>query len=80
MSQNGNFTFRNVSKCYGKTMAVKSMNLALSAHECFVLLGTNGAGKTTTFKMLTTHENVTSGSISICSMDIVREKKQVFVI
>ena len=69
-----------MNKCYGKVVAVKSMNLALSAHECFVLLGTNGAGKTTTFKMLTTHENVTSGSISICSMDIHRERKQVSAI
>lgn len=71
------FHYRNVTKKYGNFTAVKSLNLALHAHECFALLGSNGAGKTTTFKMLTTKIDMTSGSIDICSMDIVRERSKV---
>lgn len=70
---------RDVSKKYGRFQAVKSINLALGAHECFALLGSNGAGKTTTFKMLTSKVNVTSGTIDICSMDIVRQQDKVSI-
>ncbi|VVC45536.1 Hypothetical protein CINCED_3A002705 [Cinara cedri] len=66
----------NVWKKYGNKEAVKGLNLALKANECFGLLGSNGAGKTTTFKMLTGDIKNTTGDIYVCgvNVNINREK------
>ena len=42
----------NISKSFGKTQAVKELNLSIEAGEIVGLLGPNGAGKTTTMQML----------------------------
>ena len=41
-----------LSKRYGETLAVDSLDLQVRAGEIFGFLGPNGAGKTTTIKML----------------------------
>ena len=43
----------NLTKRYGKLLAVDSLNLTVCKGELISLLGTNGAGKTTAIKMLT---------------------------
>ncbi|KAH8378947.1 hypothetical protein KR009_002246, partial [Drosophila setifemur] len=55
----------NISKRYGKKMAVKEISFHVARAECFGLLGINGAGKTSTFKMLTGDEKITSGEAFI---------------
>jgi ABC-2 type transport system ATP-binding protein len=44
---------RNVTKSYGRTDAVRSMNLELAENTIYGLLGRNGAGKTTLLNMVT---------------------------
>ncbi|MGL5645829.1 ATP-binding cassette domain-containing protein, partial [Cetobacterium sp.] len=43
--------FKNVSKSYGDTKIVNSLNLTINAGERLVLLGPSGCGKSTTLRM-----------------------------
>ncbi|HTW30075.1 MAG TPA: ABC transporter ATP-binding protein [Candidatus Sulfotelmatobacter sp.] len=57
---------RDLRKTYdGKVEAVRGLNLAIEAGECFGLLGPNGAGKTTTIEILEGLLEPTSGDVSI---------------
>ena len=57
---------RDLRKTYdGKVEAVRGLNLAIQAGECFGLLGPNGAGKTTTIEILEGLLEPTSGEVSI---------------
>jgi ABC-2 type transport system ATP-binding protein len=57
---------RDLRKTYdGKVEAVRGLNLAIQAGECFGLLGPNGAGKTTTIEILEGLLEATSGEVSI---------------
>ncbi len=49
---NNSIVAKDLSKSYGKKIAVEQMNLFLEAGEIVGLLGPNGAGKTTTFYMI----------------------------
>ncbi len=42
----------NISKTFGKVMAVRNLSFAVEEATCFGLLGPNGAGKTTMMKMI----------------------------
>ncbi|XP_064211020.1 phospholipid-transporting ATPase ABCA1 isoform X2 [Tribolium castaneum] len=68
---------RDVSKYYGKCLAVNSICLGVNPSECFGLLGVNGAGKTTTFKMMTGDESITFGDAWIHGMSVTTQQKQV---
>ncbi|XP_069124776.1 phospholipid-transporting ATPase ABCA3-like [Argopecten irradians] len=52
---------KELTKYYGKKLAVDRISVGIPQGECFGLLGINGAGKTTTFKTLTGDEIMTSG-------------------
>ena len=43
---------RNVSKCFGETLAVSRVGLTLREANVFGMLGTNGAGKSTLLRMM----------------------------
>lgn len=51
-----------LSKSYGRTQAVRSLNLNVDPHRITAFLGLNGAGKSTTIKMLLGMIRPTSGS------------------
>ena len=45
---------RDVSKKYGKQIALNKLNLEIKESEFFAILGPNGAGKTTISKLIST--------------------------
>jgi ABC-2 type transport system ATP-binding protein len=56
---------RNLSKCYGKLVAVKGIDLTIAPGEIFGLIGADGAGKTTTFHILAGVMEATSGEVRV---------------
>jgi len=63
----------NLTKNYGKLIAVNQINLEVAQGEIFGFLGPNGAGKTTTIKMMAGLLQPTSGSILIGGYDVQKE-------
>lgn len=47
------YFFQNLTKVYGKNIAVNNFSLNIYDDQITVLLGHNGAGKSTTISMLT---------------------------
>jgi ABC-2 type transport system ATP-binding protein len=68
---------KDLTKIYGKKVAVDHLNLELAEGEIFGFLGPNGAGKTTTFLMLLGLSVPTSGTALIKGLDVVRQSKDV---
>jgi len=62
-------SIRNLTKRYGRTLAVDDLDLEVKAGEIFALLGPNGAGKTTAIRCITGLARPTSGAISIAGHD-----------
>jgi ABC-2 type transport system ATP-binding protein len=58
-------TLRNVTKSYGRFVAVNDLSLEIPPGGIFAFLGINGAGKTTTIRMMTGILRPTSGTILI---------------
>ena len=58
-------TFQDVTRTYGRRIAVDNLNLHLTSGELFELLGHNGAGKTTTIKMLVGLLAPSAGKITV---------------
>ncbi|KAL5277954.1 ABCA3.2 family protein [Megaselia abdita] len=73
-----NLVLDEVSKYYGKYLAVNSISLGVKHTECFGLLGVNGAGKTSTFKMMTGDENITSGNAYVKGINLRTNMNQVY--
>ena len=65
MSQRGAVELIAVSKRFGDTLAVNTINLSIPAQSYCCLLGPSGCGKTTTLRMIAGHEAVSSGDILI---------------
>ncbi|XP_076395704.1 phospholipid-transporting ATPase ABCA3 isoform X2 [Megachile rotundata] len=77
-SENNNeslFLVYELSKYYGKLMAVQEINFRVKQRECFGLLGVNGAGKSTTFRMLTGEEMPNSGIMYLGRSEIRADRK-----
>lgn len=66
-----------LTKIFGKTTVVDSLDLSVEEGEIFALIGPNGAGKTTTIKMLTTLLPPTSGSASIGGFDLKGQTEKI---
>ena len=67
----------NLTKKYGKLVAVDNLNLSIKKGELFSLLGVNGAGKTTTIKMLSCLTKATSGDAYINGNSVTNESTKV---
>lgn len=63
-------TFENVTKRFGKMVAVDNVSLSVEEGEFFSLLGPSGCGKTTLLRMLAGFETPTEGRILIDGQDI----------
>jgi spermidine/putrescine transport system ATP-binding protein len=62
--------FENVTKRYGKVLAVDNVSLAIEEGEFFALLGPSGCGKTTLLRLLAGFETPTEGRILIDGQDV----------
>ncbi len=63
-------TLENLTKQFGKTTAVKDLNLKIKSKEFLVLLGPSGCGKTTTLRMIAGLEVPTRGHIYLDDKDV----------
>jgi len=64
--------FENVTKRFGKMVAVDKVDLTIHEGEFFALLGPSGCGKTTLLRMLAGFETPTEGRILIDGEDVSR--------
>jgi ABC-2 type transport system ATP-binding protein len=68
---------KNLTKKFGKIIAVDNVSLRIQEGEVFGLLGQNGAGKTTIIHMLATLLKPTNGTAEINGYDIVKDSSKV---
>ncbi|XP_050346196.1 ATP-binding cassette sub-family A member 2-like isoform X2 [Nymphalis io] len=66
----------NLTKIYGKNIAVNNMSLNIYDDQITVLLGHNGAGKSTTIAMLTGNVEITRGSIWVAGFNMSTQMPQ----
>jgi len=66
----------NLTKIYGKLVAVDGVNLDVARGEIFGFLGPNGAGKTTTIKMMAGLLQPSNGSAIIGGYDVQKDPLQ----
>ena len=67
---------KELSRHFGKQLAVNRISFNVAPGEVFRFLGPNGAGKTTTIKMLTGQLRPSGGSAFVAGWDIVTERDQ----
>lgn len=63
----------NLTKSYGRHVAVNSISFQVKKGDVVGFLGPNGAGKTSTIRVLTGYHPPTSGAASIAGFDIFRQ-------
>ena len=66
---------QQISKSYGKVVALENVDLQVRRGSVMGLLGPNGAGKTTLVRILTTLLRPTSGSATVFGYDVVRHAR-----
>ncbi|MBR5768693.1 MAG: ATP-binding cassette domain-containing protein [Clostridia bacterium] len=70
-------TVTNLTKKYGKKVAVDNVSFTVNEGEIVGFLGPNGAGKTTTMNILTGYLSMTSGTASVDGFDILESPNEV---
>jgi ABC-2 type transport system ATP-binding protein len=68
---------RDLSRRFGKTLALDSLNLEVPRGAIFGFIGPNGAGKTTTMRILTTLLLPDSGQAWVAGHSVVKEPRAV---
>ncbi len=64
-------TLENITKTFGKQVAVQSVNLSIADGEFVTILGPSGSGKTTLLRLIAGFEQPNTGSICFRGKDIV---------
>ncbi|MFR2663973.1 MAG: ABC transporter ATP-binding protein, partial [[Clostridium] scindens] len=67
---------KNLTKRYGKHLAVDNLSFTVEKGQIYGFLGPNGAGKSTTMNIMTGYLGATSGEILINGHDILREPQE----
>lgn len=68
---------KDVSKKFGRHMALGGVSLSVSSGESFAILGPNGAGKTTLVRILSTLIKPSSGTVKIAGHDAIEEPEEI---
>ena len=68
---------RNLTKTFGRTLAVDDITFDVSRGEVLGFLGPNAAGKTTTMRILTCYLTPDQGSATLAGHDILEESLEV---
>ena len=66
-------TIDNLKKTFGRFTAVDGITFSVGPGEVLGFLGPNGAGKSTTMKMISGFIKPTSGTVSVCGHDVLRD-------
>src|SRR5438270_5292604 len=66
-----------LEKRFGKTEALRGLDLAAAEATVLGLLGPNGAGKTTAVRILTTLLKPDAGHAEVAGLDVVRQAAQI---
>ena len=66
---NAVISIKQLTRCFGETVAVNNLSLEVHKGEIFGFLGHNGAGKTTTVRLLNGVIEPTSGSMRVFGLD-----------
>jgi ABC-2 type transport system ATP-binding protein len=64
---------RNLTKWYGRVLAVDDLTFDVPAGKVTGFLGPNGAGKSTTLKILTCYLPASSGSVKVDGLDVLSD-------
>jgi len=67
----------NLTKYYGKLLAVDQVSFEVNGKELFGLLGPNGAGKTTTIRMICGMLRPTGGTVVVAGFDVSQKPEEV---
>lgn len=70
------FRVENLTKRYGKFVAVNDLSFHIGKGEIFGFVGANGAGKSTTMKVAAGLLKADSGTIYINGVDIMKERRK----
>lgn len=69
-------TFKDVTKRFGKTVALDGVNLEIQKGKITGLLGPNGSGKSTMIKLVSDLNKPTSGEVFVDGSEISQETKK----
>jgi ABC-2 type transport system ATP-binding protein len=75
MGMNAAIELRDVTKAFGRTTAVKNLNLTIPQGGLYGFIGPNGAGKTTTIRLIMSILFPDSGSLSVLGYGSALEAK-----
>lgn len=67
---------KNLTKCYGKRLAVDDLSFTVEEGQIYGFLGPNGAGKSTTMNIMTGYLGATKGEVLINGHDILKEPEE----
>lgn len=67
----------NLTKRYGRLVALQNLHLKVEEGECFGYIGPNGAGKTTTIRILATLLQPTWGEARVCGHVVGYESRKI---
>lgn len=68
---------RNLTKRYGRTVALDDVSFDVASGEIVGLLGPNGAGKSTAMRVLATYLPATGGTVRIGGLDVFSQSADV---
>lgn len=67
---------QNLTKRYGKLVALDHVTISVPEGAMFGLIGPDGAGKTTLYQILTTLLNPDEGAATVAGLDVVKDYKK----